>query len=123
MIAKFACSIVGVLHLYFAYKEINDWPNFAEKILGDRATNTFLTETNEMAKNQGTYNLFLAAGLILSTTGIFDSGSKNIALFLLFCVFVAGLVGWRTMKTPIFLIAQSAVSLVAIILCWNLLPN
>jgi len=117
LIAKIACGFIGVLHLYFGYREITNWPAFARGILGERATDEFLSQTTEMAANQGVYNFFLAAGLILATTDIFANGSQNVALFLLACVVVAGVVGWRTMNTAIFLIAQSALALIALVIC------
>jgi len=123
MIAKMACGFIGVLHLYFGYREISDWPAFAGKILGERATEAFVAETTEMAINQGVYNLFLAAGLLLAITGLFRNGSRNVALFLLACVVVAGVVGWGTMNVPVFLIAQSALALIAFGICWFLWPN
>lgn len=123
MIAKIACSFIGVLHLYFGYREIFGWRSFARKILGDKASEGFLHETAGMAANQGVYNWFIGLGLLLSVTGIFTNGSQSVALYLLACVIVAGIVGWKTMKVSVFLLAQSALALVAFIICWLYWPD
>lgn len=52
-----------------------------------------------LAANQGLYNGFLAAGLIWS----FISKKKDIAIFFLSCVIVAGIFGGLTAKASIIL--------------------
>ena len=67
-----------------------------------------------MAKNQGLYNGFLAAGLLWSLVAQspFDFQLK---LFFLGCVFVAGIVGAITASKKILYI-QSLPALIAIVL-------
>jgi putative membrane protein len=55
-----------------------------------------------MAANQGLYNGFLAAGLIWSLCIANVDWSKNIAIFFLSCVLVAGIYGAMTAFKRIF---------------------
>jgi len=58
--------------------------------------------TRVLAANQGLYNGFLAAGLIWSLV-IQDPGwSKNVALFFLSCIIVAGIYGGVSAHKSIF---------------------
>jgi putative membrane protein len=72
-------------------------------------------KTKALAANQGLYNGFLAAGLLWSLC-IGDAGwSKNIALFFLTCVSVAGIYGAITAQRSIFF-KQGLPALIAIAL-------
>ena len=59
-------------------------------------------KTKVMAANQGLYNGFLAAGLIWSLLITNVDWSKNIAIFFLACVLVAGIYGAMTASKRIF---------------------
>ena len=120
MIARVLTGIVGVAHLYFGYREIWDWKNFAGKILKIEPNSPFFIHTTSLAANQGLYNLFLGIGLLMAIANLFGNGSRNVSFFILICIIVAGIVGWITMNTTIFLLAQSAAALVALIACWFL---
>ena len=50
-------------------------------------------KTKSMAANQGLYNGFLAAGLIWSLIIQDEAWSKNVAMFFLGCVLIAGIYG------------------------------
>lgn len=61
--------------------------------------------TKVMAANQGLYNGFLAAGLIWALVFIKDPiWKKNVALFFLACVIVAGIYGSMTAARGIFFV-------------------
>ena len=66
-----------------------------------------------LAKNQGLYNGFLAAGLIWAAW----SGSWPVRLFFLGCVIVAGVFGGLTVSRSIFSI-QAAPAAVALLLSY-----
>lgn len=59
--------------------------------------------TKVLAANQGLYNGFLAAGLIWALLIQDAVWSKNVALFFISCVAVAGVYGGITASTSIFL--------------------
>ena len=68
-----------------------------------------------MAGNQGLYNGFLAAGLIWSLCIPDMIWAKNVSLFFLICVMVAGIYGAITVTKRIFFI-QALPAIVALIL-------
>lgn len=61
-------------------------------------------KTKVMAANQGLYNGFLVAGLIWSLFITDVSWSKNVAIFFLSCVLVAGIYGAITVSKRIFFV-------------------
>lgn len=71
--------------------------------------------TKGLAANQGLYNGFLAAGLIWSLLIGNAEWQKNIALFFLSCVVVAGIYGAITASKNIF-IKQGLPALIALLL-------
>src|SRR4051812_45599719 len=85
--------VVAGLHAYFMYKEMFDWIAFSGEVAG--LTENIAKATIPLGKNQGLYNGFLAAGLVWS---LFAAASykKQLMLFFLLCVLVAGLVGGFT---------------------------
>ncbi len=116
-IASALVALVGVAHLFFGFKEITAWPAFAGKVLGKSVDDPEIVHTATLAKNQGVYNLFLGVGLLLALTPLFGGGSKAVALYLLGCVVVAGIVGWKTLGAASLLRGQSAPAAVAMLLC------
>lgn len=71
----------------------------------------FAEETRVLAANQGLYNGFLAAGLIYAL--ILDS--KDIALFILACILVAGIYGSLSTKKSTIVIIQSVPAFIAMV--------
>ncbi|WP_111706843.1 DUF1304 domain-containing protein [Lutibacter citreus] len=113
VIIIFIVGLVAFEHIYFMILEMFFW----DKPKGLKAFGMKLEEakiTKTLAKNQGLYNGFLAAGLIWA---IIDANNfKNIALFFLVCVTIAGIYGsYTTKKYKIFLI-QSIPSIIGIVL-------
>ncbi len=69
------------------------WKTLGRKTFKNALPSCLLTLTKSLAANQGLYNGFLAAGLIL-TFFISDAIWKtNIAIFFLACVIIAGIYG------------------------------
>lgn len=107
----FLISVVAFGHLYFMILEMFFWA----KPKGLKAFNLdkeFAERSKVLASNQGLYNGFLAAGLIWS---IVDKNySRQIALFFLICVILAGIYGaFSTKKIKIFYI-QAVPALLAL---------
>ena len=71
--------------------------------------------TKTLAANQGLYNGFLAAGLLWSLLISDEIWQKNVALFFLGCVTVAGIYGALTASKKIFYI-QALPAIAAIVL-------
>jgi len=100
--------LVALLHLYFLVLEMFLWT----KPLGLKTFRQTL-ETAERSKvlaaNQGLYNGFLAAGLVWAVA----TGQRDVALFFLGCVVVAGSYGAATVNRRIFFV-QALPALLAI---------
>jgi putative membrane protein len=104
--------LVAVEHIAFMVLEMFFWT----KPLGRRVfglTSEFATASAALAKNQGLYNGFLAAGLIW---GCF-TGERVLIDFLLVCVVVAGVYGAVTVKRSV-LFVQALPAAVALLVLW-----
>jgi len=95
--------LVASLHAYFLWFEMFAWESRGPKIFRAFPKDLF-PKTKSMAANQGLYNGFLSAGLIWSLLISDQEWSKNIALFFLGCVAVAGIYGALTVTKKIFFI-------------------
>ena len=94
-------SIVALLHIYFLVLEMFLW----DKPKGRRVfglTEEFAKESKAMAANQGLYNGFLAAGLIWGL--ILGDAGRDIQIFFLSCVVIAGIYGGYSVSKKILFI-------------------
>ena len=110
--AAVTIGIVAFLHIVFLVMEMFLWT----KPIGRRSfglTEELATATATLARNQGLYNGFLAAGLVWGAL----SGDWPIQLFFLVCVIVAGIFGALTVGRSILWI-QAAPGLAALILAF-----
>jgi len=88
---------IALLHVVFLILEMFLWTKpMGRKIF--RMKQEYADSTRSLAANQGLYNGFLAAGLVLAAI----SGQYSIQLFFLGCVFVAGVFGALTVSRSIF---------------------
>ncbi len=104
--------LIAALHAYFLVLEMFLWTTPR----GRRAFGTTpeqAAQTATLAKNQGLYNGFLAAGLLWSVVAADASMAFQLKLFFLGCVAVAGLYGAATVSRKI-LFVQAAPALLAI---------
>jgi putative membrane protein len=104
--------IVAAEHIAFMVLEMFLWT----KPLGRRVfglTPEFAAASAPLAKNQGLYNGFLAAGLIWGCFG----GGRPVIAFLLVCVVVAGVYGAATVKRSI-LFVQAMPAAVTLLFLW-----
>lgn len=101
-VQNFIVAFVAFLHIYFMFLEMFLWDKpKGMKVFGLSQEEARATKT--LAKNQGLYNGFLAAGLIWSILN--KDFSFQIALFFLICVTVAGIYrAYTTKKIKLFYI-------------------
>ncbi|GGK36071.1 MULTISPECIES: DUF1304 domain-containing protein [Flavobacteriaceae] len=112
ILITFVIILVAIEHIYFMILEMFYWDKpKGLKVFGMKLEDAKFSKT--LAKNQGLYNGFLAAGLIWA---LFNNNFKEIALFFLICVTIAGIYGsYTTGKTKLFLV-QSIPAIIGIIL-------
>ena len=112
MLTTVLVLLVAVQHIAFMVLEMFFWT----KPLGRRVfglTTEFAAASAALAKNQGLYNGFLAAGLLW---GCF-SAERAMIVFLLVCVVVAGVYGAATVKRSI-LFVQALPAATALLFLW-----
>ncbi|MCB1338023.1 MAG: DUF1304 domain-containing protein [Maritimibacter sp.] len=98
MIATLLALAVAALHLWFLVLEMLLWEQPRTRKLFS-TTEAFAAETKVMAANQGLYNGFLAAGILL---GLWRD--PFLLAFALACVVVAGLYGALTVGPRVALV-------------------
>jgi putative membrane protein len=96
-------GFVAFIHLYILWLEMFAWTTRGRKFFKTIPADQF-EKTKVMAANQGLYNGFLLAGLIWSLFITDVSWSKNVAIFFLSCVLVAGIYGAITVSKRIFFV-------------------
>lgn len=95
ILSKIIIGFVAFIHIYIVWLEMFAWTTKAPKVFKTIPKHLF-EPTKVLAANQGLYNGFLAAGLIWSMCISDVCWSKNVALFFLGCVAVAGIYGALT---------------------------
>lgn len=100
--------LVALLHLGFLALEMFLWSGpIGQRIFA--MSPEFAAQSAVLAANQGLYNGFLAAGL---GWGVL-AGRRDVKVFFLVCVIIAGIFGGLTAKTTI-LYTQAAPGLLAL---------
>ena len=112
LLIKILTGLVAVLHLYFLYLEMFAWTTRGPKVFKNIPSALF-KGTKVMAGNQGLYNGFLAAGLVWGLLISDTLWQRNVILFFLACVSIAGVYGAATVSKRIFFI-QAAPALITI---------
>ena len=108
LLAKTLTALVAVLHLGFLTLEMFFWDHpVGRKIFS--MTPEVSASSAVLAKNQGLYNGFMAAGLIW---GIWKE-RQDVKVFFLVCVIIAGIFGALTAKTSI-LFTQALPAVIAL---------
>jgi putative membrane protein len=95
--------LVAVEHIWFLVLETFLWT----RPIGLRTFGQTLEKARSsaaLAANQGIYNGFLATGLVWSLLHPDPNVGRQIAIFFLACVAVAGVVGAATVSRRIFLV-------------------
>ena len=102
IIAKILIALVALEHVYFMVLEMFLWEKpRTRKAFG--MTEEAARHTKVLAGNQGLYNGFLVAGLVWSLLAP-AAYAKELAIFFLACVLVAGVYGGFTANKRIWLL-------------------
>lgn len=109
--AKILIGSIAAIHLYILWFEMFAWTTRGPKVFSDFPVHLF-EPTQALAANQGLYNGFLAAGLIWSLLIKDVKWQKNVALFFLSCVAVAGAYGALSASAKIIFV-QTVPALIA----------
>ncbi|TAG26320.1 MAG: DUF1304 domain-containing protein [Burkholderiales bacterium] len=115
IVAIVLIALVALLHIYFMILEMFLWDKPAGmKAFGN--TQQAATATKVLAANQGLYNGFLAAGLIVGL--LMGAAGFHFKLFFLVCVIVAGVYGAATASKKILYVQAlpAALALAALFL-------
>ena len=103
LLSQIIIGFIALLHLYILWLEMFAWTTRGRKVFKTIPGDMF-EKTRVMAANQGLYNGFLAVGLTWSLLICDVTWSKNIAIFFLGCVLVAGIYGAMTASKRIFFV-------------------
>jgi putative membrane protein len=115
MIGAALVALVAVIHISILVMEMFLWETPRIRAVF-RTSPDFAAATRVLAANQGLYNGFLAAGLILALVRGLPGPGTELAQFILACVIVAGLYGAATVGRRIVYVqaAPAALALVAV---------
>ena len=114
--AKIFVAIVALEHFYILWLEMFAWTTRGRKVFTSLSGDLF-EKTKVLAANQGLYNGFLAAGLTWSLIIQDPIWSKNVAIFFISCIIVAGVYGASTAhKSILYKQALPAIAALALLL-------
>jgi putative membrane protein len=112
ILAWIVTLLVAALHGYFLWLEMFKWEEPAtRKIFG--TDERFAADSKVLAANQGLYNGFLAAGLVLGL--VLGAAGQVLLYFMLACVTVAGIYGGVTVAIRVAVV-QALPAILALIL-------
>jgi putative membrane protein len=117
MIGAVLTGVVALIHVWIVIMEMALWETpRIRRIFG--TTPEFAAATKVLAANQGLYNGFLAAGLILALIRGLPGPGQELAHFALACVIVAGLYGAATVGRRILYVqaVPAALALAAVLI-------
>jgi putative membrane protein len=95
MIGAALVALVALIHIAILVMEMALWETSRVRAIF-RTSPEFAAATRVLAANQGLYNGFLAAGLVLALLQGLPGPGQGMAHFILACVIVAGLYGAAT---------------------------
>lgn len=110
ILAALSVIIVAALHFGFLALEMFFWDHPIGRDIFSM-TPQQSADTAVLAANQGLYNGFLAVGLLWGLI----AGKRDVVVFFLLCVIVAGVFGAATAK-PTILLTQAAPAALALLL-------
>jgi putative membrane protein len=122
LISKILIGLVALIHSYIMVFEMLLWESRGPKAFPSFPADLF-EPTAAMAANQGLYNGFLAAGLFWALLFIKNrEWKRNVALFFLTCVAIAGVYGAATVSTSIIYV-QTVPAILAVLSLLLLKPR
>lgn len=102
LIADILYFVVIALHIYFVVLEMVLWKKMAPKVF--KVSQEFADQSAAMASNQGLYNAFLVAALLIGYfADLIDIGAAFM-IYGLVCVIIAGVWGGITVNKRIFFV-------------------
>ena len=104
LLAQILVAVVAIEHLYILWLEMFAWETRGKQVFKGSLKAELFKPTKTLAANQGLYNGFLAAGLVWSLLISDAVWAKNVAVFFLGCVIVAGIFGALTASRKIFFV-------------------
>ena len=114
IVSKGLIGLIAIIHSYILVFEMFLWESRGPNVFADFPSELF-APTKMMAANQGLYNGFLAAGLFWALLFIKDqTWKRNVALFFLSCVAIAGIYGAMTVSKNI-IVVQTVPAVLAIL--------
>ncbi|MFD2724598.1 DUF1304 domain-containing protein [Hyunsoonleella rubra] len=113
-LAVILTSIAALEHFYFLILEMFFWTKPKGIKTFGLKSKKFAEETRVLAANQGLYNGFLGAGLIFALI----ANDKNVAIFFLVCVTIAGIYGSYSTKQIKLFFVQAVPAIIALIFCF-----
>ncbi|WP_159729770.1 DUF1304 domain-containing protein [Sphingobacterium sp. 18053] len=113
-IANVLTALVLLEHVYIVWMEMFAWETAGKRSFGKALPAELFKPTKGLAANQGLYNGFLVAGLAWSFLINDPIWSRNVRLFFLGCVLVAGIFGGITASKKIFFV-QGVPALLALL--------
>lgn len=111
-IATVAVGVVALIHVYIMVLEMFLW-NKPQGLRAFGLSQSLADQTRVLAANQGLYNGFLAAGLIVGLC--MGAAGESFKVFFLACVLVAGVFGALTASRKILFI-QALPATIALVL-------
>lgn len=102
ILSKIFVAIVALEHLFILWMEMFAWETTGKKVFKSALPEELFKPTKGLAANQGLYNGFLSAGLVWSFFINDVIWQKNIAVFFLCCVIIAGIYGALVSSKKIF---------------------
>ena len=100
IVAKILIALIALEHLYFLVLEMFLWTTPRTRAAFGMSAEQ-AEQTKVLAANQGLYNGFLVAGLVWSLLAPV-AYARELALFFLACVLIAGLYGGATANKRIW---------------------
>ena len=116
IVAIVLIALLALEHVWFLVLEMALWTTpIGLRTFGN--TPERARDSAVLAANQGLYNGFLAAGLVIALLYPEAAAAKAIATFFLACVIVAGLYGGWSVSRRILLV-QALPAAIALIVLW-----
>jgi uncharacterized membrane protein len=112
LLSPIATGAMALLHIYILVLEMFLWTTPRGR-KAFKLTPAFAEQTKSLAANQGLYNGFLAAGLVWALAHPDPVFARELGLFFLGCIVVAGLYGGLTTSRKI-LYVQAAPAILSL---------
>ena len=118
LLSSLTVTLIALLHIYILVLEMFLWTT-PRGLRSFDLTPGFASETKVLAANQGLYNGFLAAGLVWGLLHPVPEFGKQIELFFLVLVAIAGVFGGLTAKPKMFLIQSVPATIAILAVCFG----